>query len=362
MDITNKKIRILVSILCALGIIFFSFKVFPNIVGFMQYIIKVFLPFIIAIIFAYLLNPMVCRLENIGFPRLLAALVVLLGIFGGLLFTLFNITPILITQISELLKDLPFFSANFENQLNTFNNFLKENNINYSVTSNDIANVFSGFFTSFNKILQNVVYILFNSISVIFLTPIILFYFLVDFKRIIKNSTFLLKKYNFNNFYFFLKDTDKVLSSYFKGMFLIMHLLAFFCAIVFYVIGLDYAIIFGFIIGYTNIIPLVGPYIGGAPAVLFALTDSWEKAVIVAIVIIIAQLLESNILTPYIQSRSVKIHPLLILFSFLLFSNLFGFLGFILAIPLLSIIVLAIKYLHMYYRVINIKQKHSISN
>ncbi len=358
MDISNRKIRILVFILSLLGIIYFSFRVFPDIVVFMQYVIRVFLPFIIAIIFAYLLHPMVCRLEGVGFPRMLATLVVLLGIVGGLVFVLVNITPLLISQISSLLQNLPFFTDTFESQLNALNKFLAQNNIDYSISSGDIADLFSRYFTSFSSILQSIVIKIFNSISIIFLTPIIMFYFLVDFKRIIRNSSFLLKKYNFNNVYLFLKDTDKVLSSYFKGVFLIMHLLAIASAAALYLAGLDYAIIFGFIIGYTNIIPLVGPYVGGAPAVLFALSDSWEKAVVVIVIIVVAQLLESNILTPYIQSRSVKAHPLLILFAFLLFSNLFGFLGFILAIPLLSILVLAIKYLHMYFRVNRIKRKN----
>lgn len=132
--------------------------------------------------------------------------------------------------------------------------------------------------------------------------------------------------------------------NFFKGYFIIMLILSVTSSIVLMFLGIDFALILGIIIGVTDIIPFIGSYIGGAIPVIYAFLESPTKALYVIIAIVVIQLIESNLLTPYIQSKQTKTHPLLVILSLIVFGRIFGFIGMIIAVPLLSIIKIILKY------------------
>ena len=98
------------------------------------------------------------------------------------------------------------------------------------------------------------------------------------------------------------------------------------------------------IIGVTNIIPYFGPYIGGAFPVLYALIDSSSLALIVLVVIIGIQVLESDVISPYLHSKNNDLHPILVIFGVVLFGKIFGVIGMVLAVPLLSFTKITLKH------------------
>ena len=116
--------------------------------------------------------------------------------------------------------------------------------------------------------------------------------------------------------------------------------------IAFSIVGLESAFIFALFCSVTNIIPYLGPYIGGIPAVLVGLSKNVKFGSTILLIIIIVQLIENNIIQPFIVSKNVKLNQIYILISFIIFSYFFGILGMIISTP----IVLIIRNVFNYYK------------
>ena len=131
-------------------------------------------------------------------------------------------------------------------------------------------------------------------------------------------------------------NINNILRNYVKGTLLSSFIVFILSTIIFYIIGLDSALLFGFICGVTNIIPFIGPYIGASIPVLVAFTKNTTFGIIGTIMIFIVQTIEGNIIHPIIMSKSVKIHPVTSIISLLIFGYFFGILGMIFAVPLIA--------------------------
>lgn len=123
-----------------------------------------------------------------------------------------------------------------------------------------------------------------------------------------------------------------------RGVLLSMLIIGGLSTIAFYAIGLPYALLLGVWSGLTEFVPLVGPWVGGLTAVAVALMDSPDKALWTAIAVFAIQQLESDLITPMVMARVAEVHPFVTLFAILLFGSLFGFLGILLALPLVFLI------------------------
>lgn len=113
----------------------------------------------------------------------------------------------------------------------------------------------------------------------------------------------------------------------------------------FYIIGVPYALLLGVVNGLAQWVPIVGPIAGGIPAVIVAAIDEPMKGVWVALAILAIQQVESQLLTPWVMSKAANVHPFITLFSILLFGGLFGFLGIVMALPLVLLIGTAVQVL-----------------
>lgn len=106
----------------------------------------------------------------------------------------------------------------------------------------------------------------------------------------------------------------------------------------FLVIGVPNAVALGLFNGTVEFIPLFGPWIGGLTAVLVAFLDDPQKAMWVGIAALAIQQIEANLITPWSMSRNAEVHPFVTLFALVLFGSLFGFLGILLALPLVMLV------------------------
>jgi predicted PurR-regulated permease PerM len=108
-------------------------------------------------------------------------------------------------------------------------------------------------------------------------------------------------------------------------------------------IGLDFAIFFAVLSALLVVVPYFGSIAGAIPPVLFALTDSPGKAVVVLIAYILVQQLESNVTIPIIMAQRVRLHPAVIAIGVVVVGTLFGFVGLFVAVPILSLIIIAVE-------------------
>jgi predicted PurR-regulated permease PerM len=104
------------------------------------------------------------------------------------------------------------------------------------------------------------------------------------------------------------------------------------------VLGVPYALLLGVISAMLEIVPFVGPIVGGGLAVTAAFLDSPATAVWVLLLMVAIQQIESNLITPLVMAHAARVHPFVTLISLFLFGSLFGFLGVVLALPLVLLV------------------------
>lgn len=109
------------------------------------------------------------------------------------------------------------------------------------------------------------------------------------------------------------------------------------------IIGLDFAVFFAVLTALLVVVPYFGAIAGAIPPTLFALTDTPGKALLVLGVYVLVQQIESNMIIPLVMSRTVRLHPAVIAIGVVVVGQLFGFVGLIVAVPILSMIVIAVE-------------------
>ncbi|WCR10154.1 AI-2E family transporter [Paracoccus stylophorae] len=114
-----------------------------------------------------------------------------------------------------------------------------------------------------------------------------------------------------------------------------------------WLLGVPLALVLGLIAGLTNIIPVIGPFMSGIPAVMFALTQGVDQALYVTLLFLVIQQIEGNVLMPMIQQSAANLPPVLTVLAIVAFGGMFGLFGVILATPLLLVSIILVKRLYV---------------
>lgn len=316
----------------------------PLITSIFNFVVKILTPFIIAFALAFVLQPVVNFFQTKGLKRGLAVAVVLLIFVVVSILTIVLTVPHLVSEIKLLVKKVPIILDDVKEIINNFANNFNFLPKDYQPNYDNINGFLSDYIVKLEHLPQTILNKTTKILGTLVLVPMILIYFLLDYEKILCSiRNFLIKK-DMIRIKNYLGELNKTMGSYFRGVFIVMLILSTAFSIAFFIIGLDFAIFFGLIIGITNVIPYIGSYIGAAFPFLFALAESPQKAILVVITSIILQTLESDLLTPYVQSKQIKIHPLIVILSLLIFGTLFGIIGMMVAVPVLSIIKITLKH------------------
>ena len=171
-------------------------------------------------------------------------------------------------------------------------------------------------------------------------------YMLFDFDNVKKHLYSLIPNKYQDDVVSLLDKLNNNLKSYVHGTLLIMFILFVFQSIALWIAGLEAPMVFGLFCAVTNVIPYVGPYIGGAPAVIVGLSISPMTGLFVLIAIVLAQTLESYFLQPVVMGKTMKLHPVTIMLGLLIFGHFFGIIGMILATPVISVLKTIFQYLN----------------
>lgn len=167
---------------------------------------------------------------------------------------------------------------------------------------------------------------------------------LFDFNNIRSHLISLLPKKAQSDAYALTDKLNKNLRKFIQGTLSIMLILFVFQSIGLGLAGLKAPMVFGLFCAVTNVIPYVGPYIGGIPAVLVGLSISPTTGFFCLISVLLSQLLESYFLQPIVMGKTMKLHPVTIMLGLLIFGYFFGIIGMILATPIISMTKTIVKY------------------
>ena len=340
----NKYIKKTILFLLTVLSIYVFILTIPFIKKILIFILKVLVPFIISFVLAFILQPLVAFFQKYLKKRSFAVTVVIIILLVTIIFLLKTTIPYSIKEIKLLIKNFPEILEELEAMVNKFDSKFDFLPIDYQPTFENINDFLSQYVSKISSFPQIIFNKLLSYISVIVIIPMLLVYLLLDYEKVLCSIRDYLVKNEKIKFKDYLGELNQKMSSYFRATFLVMLILIIVCSSSFLIIDLSYPLFFACIIAITNIIPYVGPYIGGAFPVVFALLSSPKKALIVLLIVFIVQLIESNFLTPYIQSKKTDNHPLLVILFLLIFEKLFGIIGMLIAIPALTIIKTTLKY------------------
>jgi len=298
-----------------------------------------FFPIIITGFLYFLLNPIVNFLQKYKVPKTLAIIIIFVVVIGLIILVIGSVIPMISKQITELFSNIPNYAdqaISFFNELNDTKQYKWLLNQEY-VTMNDITAKLNDFAQTIPSNITNSISAIISTMTNITVTivtvPFLLFYCFKDGNKFpAALSRFFPATYR-KEATKILKDTGETLAAYIQGQVMVALFVGTLALIGYWIIGLDYALVMALIVAVTNIIPYVGPLIGGAPAVIIALFTSPTQALLVIIVITIAQQIEGNILSPLILGKRLDTHPATIIVLLLVAGNLAGILGMILAVP-----------------------------
>jgi predicted PurR-regulated permease PerM len=303
------------------------------------FVSTLFFPIIISGFLYFLLNPIVNLLQKWRLPRIAAILVLYIAIIGLLVLAIGNLIPALSRQVMELAEDMPRYTRELQRLFNTLSNqpsFQWVMTQGY-ITQDEIIQRFTDYVNTLpNRLttsMSNLLGFVTNIAITIVTVPFLLFFMFKDGERFPwAISRFIPFSYR-DEAVKTLKDTAHTLSSYIQGQITVALFVGTLSLIGFLIVDVRYALVLALIISITNIIPYVGPIIGGAPAVIVGLFDSPTKALLVLIVIVIAQQLESSLISPLILGKTLHTHPATIIILLLVAGNLAGIIGMVLAVP-----------------------------
>ena len=322
-----KKLYILILIIITYVLILIIKKL--NIIKFLLSFFKVLSPLFIGILIAWLLRPIVNYLERKNIKRILALIIVYLTIIFILVFSLFTFIPEFIRELIEFVKILPNIINNFLNKIK-FINIIPFKSKMISLVNSLLINTSKEIPITFINIIKG------------FSTFIV--GFIIGFYLLISNSIITINATMKSDTCKLILKVNNIFRNYVKGTLLSSFIVFILTTLIFYILRLDNALLLGFICGITNIIPFVGPYIGGILPVLVAFTYNATFGIIVLIVILAIQTIEGNIIHPIIMSKSIKVRPVISITSVLVFGYYLGFIGMIFAVPLVA----SIKELYYY--------------
>lgn len=340
----DKRMKRSLYILVLLAITYLSLLLYIPVTGFLSELVGVVSPFIFGFAIAFILHPLVDWLVGKKIKRIYAVLLVVVSFIG--VFALFfgAFLPLVFAQFMNVIKIAPGIISDmvayFEDTILGEVSYWDKTGL----STFDWQSLLSSSFSSTTDLVSLLLTKAYSSVMFIVVTPILLVYFLFEYNNIREYVKGFLAKHEFDRLRAFFKDYEKLLSRYVGGLLSVMVVLSIISSIMFHFSGLENALLFGFIIGLTNVIPFIGNIIGGLIAILFALSQSTTLAIIIAVEVIILIVIESNFVTPMIQGKSISINPLVIIFGITIFGFIFGFFGILLAIPLIIMIKLIVKH------------------
>jgi putative permease len=302
---------------------------------------RILAPVLASVVLAYLMEGIIHALEKRRVPRLPAVLLVFSLFMAFLLVVLFGLVPMLSRQVVQMVQELPKMIAWAQKELlhlpERYPEFVSGEQLAglFDVLGRELARwgqqVVSISMASLRGVLSVLVYVV--------LMPLLVFFFLKDKQKIIGWFGGLLPEDRRLTTEVW-RDVDRQIGNYIRGKFWEILIVWAVTSWTFHLLGLDYAMLIGFFVGLSVLIPYVGATVMTLPVALMAYFQFEMTAGFLYVVVayLVIQLLDGNLLAPLLLSGVVHLHPVAIIVAILVFGGIWGFWGVFFAIPLATLV------------------------
>jgi predicted PurR-regulated permease PerM len=311
-------------------------------------------PFLIAMLFAYLANPLVNKISavpKLKIPRTVSVVIVFLLIISFLTLVLLMVIPMLQNQMTDLIKQLPRLLAWLQHEIipKLYAHFNLDGNAEaialFKEKGLENIDTASDMFVKFWKTLLHSGLGLISwgiNFGLIF---VVAFYLMRDWSLCIKGMKSLLPpKYKEKILDITYKCND-TLGLFFKGQLIVVAALMLIYSLGLSLVGVKYSLLLGLSAGALSIVPYLGGFIGLGMSCLFAMFQSQDMMLLLQVLCVfgVGQLLEGMVLTPILIGDKLGLHPVAVIFALLAGGQLFGFVGILLALPIASVMVILFR-------------------
>jgi len=332
LNITN-----IVMLLLMVGLVAFFIRILP-----------VFGLFIFSFIFAFLLFPMVEWLTERRVNRVVAILIVFVIIFGFLFGIGAAIFPVVIDQAIAVLDKIPDWYQQGIYHLEVFRDYLNTQGFQPEDVQNYIAEItptIHGWALGLGENIASGATVAVSWIVTALIVPIIVFYLLLDARRIHANIIGFAPRRTAAEIQRLLNRLSEMLNGYIRGLLKLSFFMFAVTTIAAWVFGVKHALLLGVLAAIAEVLPIIGPIIALVPAMaityfdpsnhglLAGVTINWVRALIILAFYMALQYVESNIMVPKIMGRDLNLHPLTVILALLIGAYLGGFFGVILSLP-----------------------------
>ncbi len=350
------KILLILS-LCGIVIFGFIFLEKTQILNILGTVIAISLPLFIGFGFAWLVEPMIRAFEKKKLSRKLSTFIVYALFVLVLILLLVLVVPEFISQLRELINQIPAFLTDIKDFITGLLSKLKDSEIDVNTIQNNIFAQLESVAANFTNdsltgIINTVTSILSSSATVL-LGLIIGLYFSLDFDKILTRIKSVIPKKHKEDGERLIHELNGMARSYVNGTLFTSLVVTLFTFVGLIISGISSPLLFAIFCGITNIIPYFGPYIGGIPTIIVAFSISPMCGVITLITIVLVQLVEGNIINPIIIGKATDIHPITIVIGLLIFQHYFGIIGMIIATPVIGAIKILFNFFNEKYGIID---------
>jgi predicted PurR-regulated permease PerM len=314
-------------------------------------------PFITGMVIAYMLNPIVTGLTLRLKSRALATAVVLIGFVLLVAGFIAVLSPILFKQAGEFIENLPSYMEKLRDwslpYIASVTNRIEPNYIQQirEAAEGNMSAVLSGGRNIVMRVWSGGMAVV-DIVTFLAITPIVAFYCLRDWPKIIKRMDDLLPRKSVDTLRAIFYEFDCRMAGFLRGQMLVCLSLGTFYATGLTLAGLNFGLAIGFISGLLSFIPYVGSVTGFLASVGVALVQfsGWEMPMVIVGIFFLGQFIEGNFLTPKLVGERIGLHAVWVIFALMAGGGLMGFTGLLLAVPVAAMIGVVVRYAVMWYQ------------
>jgi predicted PurR-regulated permease PerM len=334
----ERFVRIGIIAWCGIGVIILGYLM----LRLMVYVNPIVPPLLIAIAVVYLLNPLVSALERRGVPRVAGAGIVYILFLCIVALVVSLLVPVVARQVSQVIDHFPDYLADGQAFIRDIaarfgqepNFRLDAEQVREWLSASENRGTVTRYLTGLRSVTTSVI----SGLIIFVLGPVMAFYLLVDLPRLRRGAMALVPPGRREEIEGLMDRIGQAVGGFFRGQLLVALFVGVASSIGLWAIGLPFWLLVGMVAGIFNLVPLVGPFIGGGLAVIIALVSGEPlKALWAALVLLAVQQIDNHLISPNVMGRTVQLHPVVVMLALLVGASFAGLFGMLLVVPLVAV-------------------------
>ncbi len=315
---------------------------------------SIMLPFVAGMVLAYFLDPVADRLEALGLSRFWATLVILCVFLAVFIYAFMTVVPVIGKQLVDFASNLPAYVTQLQEWIASINQgwlktLIGERSEGLGGSINQVMSQGAAWLGTVLTSIWQGGRALVDIASLFVITPVVAFYMLLDWDRMIARIDNWLPRDYADTVRQIAREIDLAIAGFIRGQGTLCLILAIFYACALVIVGLNFGLLIGLTTGLISFIPYVGAIVGfvlsmGVAIVQYWQPGDWPAMGAVLGIFLFGQFLEGNILQPRLVGSNIGLHPVTLMFALFAFGYLLGFVGLLIAVPLAAALAVLMRF------------------